>query len=89
MVESRYWSLRLARTLSRRGALEAGAATGAGLFLAACGSSNNNTSKPASTVAKGGSAPAGSPTIAPTSAAQPKQGGTLTFGTTNSSQYNA
>ncbi|MGI8551520.1 MAG: ABC transporter substrate-binding protein [Dehalococcoidia bacterium] len=89
MAESNYWGRPLGSRLSRRALIRAGGVTGAGLALAGCGG-GSNTSKSTNSGASSGSSNTGnvaSQTVVATSSAQPKQGGAIVLGTTNSSQY--
>ena len=95
MPDSRYWSPQSGRRLSRRAALRAGGIATAAVTLAACGSDNKTSSstgsKTAGTAAPGAKPPAAAGTAAAgakaTSAAQPKQGGTVTYYTTDPAFY--
>ena len=82
MPDSRYWSPQSGRRLSRRAALRAGGIATAAVTLAACGSDNKTSSSTGSETA--GTAAAGAKA---TSAAQPKQGGTVTYYTTDPAFY--
>ncbi|MFI5388022.1 MAG: ABC transporter substrate-binding protein, partial [Fimbriimonadales bacterium] len=74
MPDTKFWRSRGSRRLSRRNLLLTTGATGAGLALAACGGKGNSGSSSSGT----GTSPA---------AAQPKQGGTLTFGATDPAMW--